>query len=80
MLSQELDSTRWVNSIGCTETRSKCRVRICIPHALASIYASAFCFVIKVGNSIESERLAAIQLSITEKPPRPRPRLFIDAD
>src|SRR6266702_7009673 len=33
MLSRELGSTRWVNSVGCTETRSKCGARICIPHA-----------------------------------------------
>ena len=38
MLSQELGSTRWLDSVGCTETRSKCAVRICIPHALTSVF------------------------------------------
>ena len=62
MLSQELDSTRWVNyQVGCTDTRSKCGVRTGIPHAPDSIYASVFYFVIKVGTSIESERECSIE-------------------
>ena len=53
MLSQE---SRWVSSVGYTKARSKYGMRICLPHALASIYANASFFVIKVGISIEAER------------------------